>query len=258
MIHTRLELFSESLGQSTSVSLLLPQRTSGQIGMVGATAPGPTPVLYLLHGASDDDTIWMRRTSIERYAAEYGLAVVMPQAGLSFYCDEVHGSRWYTWISEELPRIIGETFRVSQEREHTFVAGLSMGGFGAFKLAFNQPERFAAAASLSGAVWSTSPDLHSRLSERVMRIWGEQGIVPGGPDDLIGQLDTIDKTALPRLYTTCGTEDFLYDDNLHFERAAERAGVPLTVDHRPGAHEWGYWDETIQDVLAWFDLPPVQ
>lgn len=254
MIHFRMELFSESLGMCTSVSVLLPQQALGQIGMVGATTRGLPPVLWLLHGASDDDTIWMRRTSIERYAAEYGLAVVMPQADLSFYCDEVHGLRWWTWISDELPRIIAENFQVSTSREDTFVAGLSMGGFGAYKLALNQPERFAAAASLSGAVWITSPDLQARIDERAQRVWGPAGVVPGGPDDLIGKLSTVDPDALPQLYLTCGTEDFLFEDNLVFERAAADAGVRLTIEHRPGEHEWGYWDQSIQDVLAWLPI----
>ncbi|MGJ6980430.1 alpha/beta hydrolase [Aestuariimicrobium soli] len=254
MIHARLELFSESLGMCTSVTVLLPQKTTGQIGMAGATSDGKPPVLWLLHGGSDDDTIWLRRTSIERYAAEYGIAVIMPQAALSFYCDEVHGQKWWTWISEELPAILADTFQLSQRREETFVAGLSMGGFGAFKLALNQPGRFAAAASLSGALWSLSPELKERLSERFHHVWGDEGLVEGGPDDLVGLLNTVDKQALPKLWTTCGTEDFLFEDNLVFEKAAAEAGAPLEIEHRPGEHEWGYWDQAIQDVLAWLPI----
>ena len=137
----------------TSMTVLLPQRTTTQIGMTGATTDGPPPVLYLLHGLSDDDTIWLRRTSIERYVAPLGLAVVMPQVHRSFYTDEalrrplldvpVRGAA-RSWSA----RCSG----VSQRREDTFVAGLSMGGYGALKWALRQPERFAAAASLSGAV----------------------------------------------------------------------------------------------------------
>lgn len=255
MIHARLELFSESLGMCTSVTVLLPQKTTGQIGMGGAVAGGKPPVLWLLHGASDDDTIWLRRTSIERYAAEYGVAVVMPQAGLSFYCDEVHGQKWWTWISQELPAILNDTFQLSDRREDTFVAGLSMGGFGAFKLALNQPGRFAAAASLSGALWNVTPDLRERLGDWHDRVWGAEGITVGGPDDLGGLLKVADKDSLPKLWTTCGTEDFLYQDNLTFEQAAADAGVQMEVEHRPGSHEWGYWDQAIQDVLAWLPLP---
>jgi putative tributyrin esterase len=254
MISMRTALFSEALGMCTSVSVLMPQRTAGQIGMAGTTRDAPPPVLYLLHGASDDDTIWTRRTSIERYASDYGLAVVMPQVNISFYADEAYGYAWWTFVSEELPTIIADTFNVSSAREDTFVAGLSMGGFGAFKLALNRPERFAAAASLSGALDMCGARPDHGMDQMVKRVWGEQGIVPDGPDDLVSLVKRADPAALPKLYLSCGTEDFLFQDNLTFEAAAQGAGVDLTIDHRPGTHEWGYWDTTIQDVLAWLPL----
>jgi pimeloyl-ACP methyl ester carboxylesterase len=146
------DFFSDVLGLSTSMTVILPQSTSGQIGMSGEVSKGDTPVLYLLHGLSDDHTIWTRRTSIERYVAPLGLAVVMPRVDRSFYLDEAHGNRYWTFLSEELPEVVRGFFRVSRRREDTFVAGLSMGGYGAMKWALSEPHRFAAAASLSGAV----------------------------------------------------------------------------------------------------------
>ena len=73
-------------------------------------------MLYLLHGLSDDDTIWLRRTSIERYVAQLGLAVVMPQVHRSFYTDEHYGGAYWTFLSEELPALVGSWFTVSQRR----------------------------------------------------------------------------------------------------------------------------------------------
>jgi S-formylglutathione hydrolase FrmB len=108
-------------------------------------------VLYLLHGYSDDHSIWMRRTSVERYAAEHHLAVIMPAVNHSFYTNEVQGERYWDYISEELPRAMHRFFRLSDKPEDTFVAGLSMGGYGAMKLALTHPERFGAAASFCGA-----------------------------------------------------------------------------------------------------------
>src|SRR5215213_10189016 len=130
MAHLRCDFFSDALGLSTSMTVILPQPTQNQIGMAGKAGEGPPPVLYLLHGLSDDDTIWLRRTSIERYVAPLGLAVVMPQVHRSFYLDEAIGNRYWTFLSEELPSVVGSFFRVSQRREDTFVAGLSMGGYG--------------------------------------------------------------------------------------------------------------------------------
>ena len=123
----RCDFFSESLALGTSMTVLLPQSSAGQVGVDGAPESGPPPVLYLLHGLTDDDTAWTRYTSIERYAAARGLAVVMPQVHRSFYADEANGGRFWTFLSEELPQVVERFFRVSTRREDTFVAGLSHG-----------------------------------------------------------------------------------------------------------------------------------
>ena len=256
MAHLRVDFFSDALSLSTSMTVLLPQRTTTQIGMTGATTAGPPPVLYLLHGLSDDDTIWLRRTSIERYVAPLGLAVVMPQVHRSFYTDEHYGGGYWTFLSEELPALVGSWFNVSQRREDTFVAGLSMGGYGALKWALRQPERFAAAASLSGAV-----EVTGLRTERVRpedprlfdRVFGGDG-PGGGSDDLLWLLDRADAAATPPVYLCCGTEDMLIDDNRAFADRARGAGLDLTSDFGPGEHDWAYWDVTIQDVLAWMPL----
>ena len=256
MVHLRCDFFSEALSLSTSMTVLLPQRTTTQIGMAGSTPDGPPPVLYLLHGLSDDDTTWLRRTSVERYAAPLGLAVVMPQVHRSFYADEHYGRRYWTYLSEELPDLVGSLFRVSDRREDTFVAGLSMGGYGALKWALRQPGRFAAAASLSGAV--DVAGLRSRRERpedprMFERIFGDNG-PGGGEDDLHWLLDRSDVGDLPALHVSCGTEDDLLPDNLALRDRLLAAGVPVTTSFGPGAHDWAYWDARIQDVLAWLPL----
>ena len=257
MAHLRCDFFSDVLGLSTSMTVLLPQRTSGQIGLAGAArgaAEGAGhPTLYLLHGLSDDDTIWLRRTSVERYAAPLGLAVVMPQVHRSFYADEVHGNRYWTFLSEELPEIVASFFRVSPRREDTFVAGLSMGGYGALKWALRHPDRFAAAASLSGALDLAARRRSTRHPGLLGNVFGD-GPVEGTPDDLLWLLGRADVAVLPPLYVACGTEDELLADNEAFRAACAARGVPVTVDLGPGAHEWGYWDARIRDVLAWLPL----
>lgn len=251
----RCDFFSEVLGLSTSMTVILPQATSGQIGMRGAaSATDRHPTLYLLHGLSDDDSIWVRRTSIERYVAPLGLAVVMPQVHRSFYADEAHGMRFWTFLSEELPALAGAFFPLSHAREDTFVAGLSMGGYGAFKWALRQPERFAAAASLSGALDVASLQTDRDLADPVHRAFGAP--VDGTPNDLFWLLKhhAAVGSDIPSLYLACGTEDVLVEGNRRFVAAAEAALAPLTVDFGPGEHEWGYWDARIQDVLAWLPL----
>jgi S-formylglutathione hydrolase FrmB len=129
----RCNFFSEVLELGTSMTVLLPQPVAAQIGVAAPVDAAPPPVLYLLHGLTDDDTAWTRYTSIERYAGGLGLAVVMPQAHRSFYADEAYGMRFWEFLSDELPRLTQHFFRVSGRREDTFVAGLSMGGYGAMK-----------------------------------------------------------------------------------------------------------------------------
>jgi putative tributyrin esterase len=259
MALVRCDFFSEVLGLSTSMTVILPQRASSQIGMSGSSRNGDPPTLYLLHGLSDDDTAWLRRTSIERYVAPLGLAVVMPQAGRSFYADEEHGNRYWTFLSQELPEVCRAFFRLSDRRADTFVAGLSMGGYGALKWALRDPGRFAAAASLSGALDIARRKRHAThpIDPRVWNtVFGDRP-VEGSEDDLLWLLDRADVTGgrVPALYLSCGTEDFLYEDNARFCEAARRSNVPVTVDFGPGDHEWGYWDAKIQDVLAWLPLP---
>jgi S-formylglutathione hydrolase FrmB len=258
MAHLRCDFFSEALSLSTSMTVLLPQRTTTQIGMEGRAQEGPPPVLYLLHGLSDDDTIWLRRTSIERYVAPLGLAVVMPQVHRSFYTDEAYGGRYWTFLSEELPELVHSLFRVSDRPEDTFVAGLSMGGYGALKWALRHPERFAAAASLSGAVdvvglrtGRVRPE-DPRMFERIF----EDREPAGTPDDLRRLLTQAGTAGLPALHVSCGTEDALIEDNRAFVDACAAAGIPVTSSFGPGGHDWAYWDDRIQDVLAWLPLEP--
>jgi S-formylglutathione hydrolase FrmB len=256
MAHLRCDFFSDALGLSTSMTVLLPQQTTSQIGLGGVAASGPTPVLYLLHGLSDDDTTWLRRTSIERYVAELGWAVVMPQVHRSFYADEVYGARFWTFVSEELPALVASFFQVSARRQDTFVAGLSMGGYGALKLALRQPDRFAAAASLSGALDLVAlvRDGQPRSEDPAMfeRIFGP-GRSVGPDDDLLALVGRADLAALPALHVCCGTEDALLSGNHAFAAACQRAGVPVSTSWSPGEHEWGYWDAQIVEVLKFFE-----
>ena len=140
----RCDFAAETLKLDTSMTVILPEDRS---------ADRPPPVLYLLHGLTDDHTAWTRWTSIERYATAKGLAVVMPQVHRSFYADEAYGMRFWEFMSEELPEVVGQFFRVSSGRADTFVAGLSMGGYGAMKTEdrlVEQNERFVAACAAAG------------------------------------------------------------------------------------------------------------
>ncbi len=210
-------------------------------------------VLYLLHGLSDDHTAWCRYTSIERYANEAGIAVIMPNGDHGFYTDMAYGGAYYTYFMEELYPYIQALFPVSQTREDTFVAGLSMGGYGALKFLLRNPDKFAAGASLSGCV-----DVPTRLShdprwKEVQRLVFGAGSNPAGTaDDLFYLAETFGSKAPIRMYIACGTEDFLYQDNLRFTTALSHRSLPFFFDASPGIHDWNFWDLHIQKAIQFF------
>lgn len=251
--------FSEVLNLTTAMDVILPQPPQTQPGQFGSEAGRKYPTLYLLHGLSDDQTIWQRRTSIERYLRYTDLAVVMPAVQRSFYTDMAHGYPYWTFISEELPALARAFFPLSAAREDNFVAGLSMGGYGAFKLALTHPDRYAAAASLSGVmdIVRTTQGEDGDWRAEMEAIFGDLDQLAGSRNDLFHLAQQVTTASVqPMLYQCCGTEDFLYQDNLRFRDWATSLGLNLTYEEGPGEHEWGYWDQQIQRVLYWLPLPP--
>ncbi|GAA3303811.1 esterase family protein [Dactylosporangium vinaceum] len=248
MVRIRCDFFSDALGFATSMTVLLPAPTPDR--------PAELPTLYLLHGLSDDDTAWTRFTTLEQYAADMQLAIVMPQVQRSFYTDEVWGRPYWTFISEELPRTARALFRLSDDPAKTFAAGLSMGGYGAFKLALRHPDRFGAAASLSGVldIATRAKALRPPEDPRMWpRIFGDPPMVENTPDDLLHLIKNVKNP--PLLYSACGTEDHLYPSNVKFRDACAEHNVPLVSEFSPGDHDWRFWDAKIRDVLAWLPLP---
>ena len=254
------DFFSDVLGMCMNMDVIIPQQTKGQIGMEGKATEGKYKTMYLLHGMSDDQTIWQRRTSIERYVSQLGIAVVMPTTHLGWYTDTTFGMKYWTFISEELPKICREFFpRMSDKREDTLAAGLSMGGYGAWKLGLGASDTFGAAASLSGAldiVTEYKNDLgrDERVNALFRGIFGSAEKLEGSDNDLfaLAEKPAAKKKQLPRLYAWCGTEDFLYEGNLRAWAHVKKLGYDLTYKESSGDHQWKYWDEKIQDVLRWW------
>lgn len=251
------DFFSESLGMAVEMDVILPQQTSGQIGMVGAAPAEKCQTLYLLHGMSDNQTIWGRRTSIERYVAEYGLAVVMPTTYLGWYTDMAHGLPYFQFVSKELVEVCQRMFpMLSEKREDTFVAGLSMGGYGALKLGLLASNTFSHAASLSGAldigeICEHLPPGEERL---FLEVFGDPKTARGSENDLFAAAEKLPKDERPRVFIWCGTEDFLYAHSARMHRHLDSLQYDLTYTQGPGDHQWVYWDQQIQTVLAWLPL----
>ena len=249
MAFIELNYHSDALSRGVNVYVILPESRKTMIGMQGSEAE-EYKTLYLLHGLSDDHTIWMRRTSIERYATERGIAVVMPNGGRSWYTDMQNGAKYLTFITEELPGVCRSYFRgMSGKREDNFIAGLSMGGYGAIKAALLHPEKYGAAASLSAAINVSTLERWDIVELRA--IFGYDLVTTktlAGTDHdtfALAEKRAAEGVALPRLYGWCGTEDYLIEENRAFHRHLESLGVEHIYEESEGTHGWKWWDEHI-------------
>jgi len=236
MAFCELRHFSAALGKNTSTNVILPD----------PSIPGPYHVMVLLHGLSDDHTIWSRRTSIERYAEGLPLIVAMPNGDRGFYCDAVEGFDYGKAAGEELPSVIRHYFPT---QEKMCVTGLSMGGYGALRLALAYPETFVSAVSHSGATQFGSANLadwEEEVPPEYVRILGQTP--KNGPCDLYH----LAKSArpLPHLRIDCGVDDFLIGQNRHFHAFLKAENIPHEYEEFPGDHNWAYWDLHVQEALA--------
>ena len=253
MAFASLDFYSEVLQQESHLRVLIPERRDGLGYRPLTNEEGKHPVLVLLHGLGDGASAWTRYTAVERYARRYGLAVVMPEVGRSFYSDLKHGEAYWTYVSRELLQKCYEFFpQISQKREDHYAAGLSMGGYGALKLALQAPGDFCFAGALSAA-----PDIVAR-AETQFRDDPLFRSNLGSPEELRGSVsdlfDAAEKLAesgkkLPQIMMWCGTEDFLYQDNARFYEHLQKLGYPVEFRESTGDHQWKYWDQEIQTVL---------
>lgn len=253
MAFIQCEFKSSLLGKAVAMNIILPQQN---------WQPGEKlemkrfPAVYLLHGLSDDFSAWSRYSSIERYANAYNIAVVMPDAGRSFYTDAVNGFKYWTFISEELPALVQSMFPVSCRREENFAAGLSMGGYGALKLGLRCPEKFAAVAALSAVVdiqnrWKAAES--ASWAPELVNIFGSPEMVAPSGNDLWTLAQQSQPGTLPRILSICGSEDFMIEDNRRFNtRMHSLKHIEFHSYEFPGTHNWEFWDRHIRHALEFF------
>lgn len=245
----RMDHTPETVKINLPLNIILPEP-----GEMGGVPVRERKVLYLLHGLSEDASAWQRYTQIEAVASAYGLVVVMPSVGRSFYIDQPNGQAYFSYLTAELPQYLADVFGLMPRREDTFIAGTSMGGYGAFKAAFLHPERYGAAASLSGVlsleVLRTIPD-DPRQAEFAY-LFGDLSRLSGSEDDPAVWLQRAaqNPSALSRLFIACGRQDDLYPLNVQYHQACQALGVPVDYHEADGRHDWFFWDPQIRRFLA--------
>ena len=253
MAQLHIQYPSNSLSMQVKVTLLYPD-TALYDGTIEEL-----PVLYLLHGMGGNEETWLRNTSLERYLKKTNLLVVMPDTHDGWYSDTAYGYSYFEAIAKELPQVLGHVFpKMSRKREQTFIAGLSMGGYGAMKIALNT-NAFSYAASLSGALdfQDMEPLIDDFRGERYWKgLFGEHLFETDHPAHLANWLDKADRKT--KLFIWCGEEDFLYPANQRASQLLQQSGFNVSIEFSPGKHEWYYWDQKIQDVLKWLPIDYVE
>jgi S-formylglutathione hydrolase FrmB len=240
MAFATIHYFSRSLLQASSFNVVFPD---------DPTIKRPWAAFYLLHGLSDDHTIWMRRTSVERYVGDLPMVLVMPDGGRGWYTNALEGYAYEDDLVRDVVGLVDRTFPVRGDREGRGIGGLSMGGYGAVKIGLKHLDLFASVTSHSGAVAMLQrPGDGQRLSPEFTRIFGREP--RDGPEDPFAIVKKIDHGRIPALRIDCGTSDFLIDQNREFHKHLESLHIPHEYQEYAGGHDWAYWDEHVQEAIA--------
>jgi len=246
---------SESLKRAVPFNVILPIEKF----------KGPYPTLYLLHGLTDNCNGWLQNTRIRLWAEKMGLAVVMPSGDNSFYMDILLEDGclgdFGEYIGKELIQVTREMFPLSQKRENTFIAGLSMGGFGACRNGLKYCDVFGKVAVLSGAVhfYECPRDWVETRGNTIgeLKNFGnldETVNSDRNPRYIMKQIQEDPEKQFPDFYVACGLQDPLIDANRSLARALEDAGAKVMYEEDEGIHDWMFWDTYIQHVLKWLDI----
>lgn len=254
MALVELDFRSHALGYHQEVVVILPDNPKAE----------KYPVLWLFHGANQDCTEWLRQTSIERYANKRGLAVVCPTVSDGHGMDMVHGMKYYTMLSEELPAAIHFMFPcLSTKREDNFTAGASMGGYVAYKLALNFPEKYCAAGGFASpldilsVIDGFTKDQPQNHPFKVA--FGSSDDIRGTKHDVIDLAGKLKKEGklMPRLWSVVGYNDFGYPQVKGAMEKFKAANVEVTALYDEGRHGFDMWDGYIERFFDWLGLERV-
>jgi putative tributyrin esterase len=216
------------------------------------------PVVYLLHGLFGNYKNWTEKADLPKYANQHRFIIVTIEGGNGWYTDSatVPNNRYESYVLQELIPEIDKNYRTVADRGGRAVAGLSMGGFGALKFGAKFPDKFAFAASMSGAVgaasWRTVEDIPPPFKSFLLPVFGDEKSQTKQNNDLFKIFKEIsaDKiSSLPFFYLDCGTEDPLLTYNQQLAEILLQRKIPHEYRQLPGKHEWSLWSRQIVDVL---------
>ena len=218
-------------------------------------APGYS-VIYLLHGLTGHFSNWTDKTKLAEYAANHKFIIVTPEGDNGWYSDSVSvpNDKYESYIVKELIPEIDKNFRTLADRDHRIIAGLSMGGFGALKFGLKYPEMFSTVGSFSGALGAASFTEKSagNIGKGIDAIFGPDGSDARKANEifnLVRELTPDKIKTLPFIYQSCGTEDFLFQNNRDFLTLLTEKKIPHEYREHPGVHDWVFWDDQVREFL---------
>ena len=243
MASITLSFHSEALERTVPLRALVPLEDAPRV---------PMPALYLLHWLYGSEHDWFQYTRVMLWARAKGLAVFCPAGENGFYVNQADtGEAYMRYVGEELPAFTRRLFPLSSRREDTFIAGLSMGGYGALNAGLTYPETFGKVAALSAALrpWKRMDKPQGGCVQRpaYARALFGQDTEPWNTLTLARQCGA----RAPELWLSCGAQDDLLEENIALVDGLRQAGIPAYFDQPPGAHNWDFWDREIQRVIDW-------
>ena len=228
-----MQFMSKALRRHVTYTVLLPD--GEHVG------PGPYPVLYQLHGSSDDHSAWLNMSNLVRYVRDLPLIVVLPDGGISSWANLTPHEHYEDFLMNDLAKHLRDTFPVRAGK--WAIGGLSMGGFGSMRLGLKYPDRFCSIWSHSGA-FSTIDERRKRYENE-----GMANIVDLEDLDVYALVDKLDPKTMPKISFDCGTEDRLIESNRRLHKYLTDHDIPHTYKEHPGAHTWDYWDTHVPEAI---------
>lgn len=241
-------IYSETLRMDTNIAVIAPKKAIP----FGREYNGkPYKVVYLLHGLSANSADWLINTEAQINATKYNVVFITAEVQRSFYTDMKYGLKYFTYISEELPKLCASLFNISAKREDTYIIGMSMGGYGALKCAMRHPETYCGVAAFSAVC-----DIKDNVGGNPLVDDAEFQAVFGLNYENLEQEDLFriakqleGQPVQPKILHLCGTEDVLYDMNVRFRDYMQTLDLDYEYREWSGVHEWSFWQPAVKMAL---------
>ena len=244
-----IDFYSQSLGMYTTLNIFIPKEKMRDIEE-GKKLKSVT----LLHGYSENASIWGRNSNVEADARKYGYALIIPEVQKSFYTDMAFGLKYFTYLKNELFKYTRAMFPISSKSEDSYIMGNSMGGYGAFKIALSKPFNYSKAYSIAGCL-----DMKAYIAKNgidvneIFAIYGSYDNI-NDEDDLFFLYNKNAKCEkFPKLMISCGLDDDLYGLNKSFLDFVLSKNNECEYIENHGKHTWDYFSKMVLPGFRFFN-----